>query len=142
MPKIVIDSSVAVKWFVPEPYATEARKILNDYQNGALSLIAPDLINAEFGNIIWKKHLFQGLSAPDAQDVVDEFRRLSFTFTPTAALLADAYTIAITHQRTVYDSLYLALSIVENCEFVTADEKLFNAVGTFYPNIVWLANWT
>ena len=54
---LVIDSSVAVKWFVVEPYSTEARRILDAYQNGTLSFLAPDLINAEFGNIIWKKHI-------------------------------------------------------------------------------------
>ena len=55
---LVIDSSVAVKWFVVELYSTEARRILDAYQNGTLSFLAPDLINAEFGNIIWKKHIF------------------------------------------------------------------------------------
>ncbi len=60
MDNLVVDSSVAVKWFVVEPYSTEARLILDAYQNGVLSLLAPDLINAEFGNIIWKKHIFQG----------------------------------------------------------------------------------
>jgi predicted nucleic acid-binding protein len=111
MDDLVVDSSVAVKWFIVEPYSKEARRILDAYQNGMLSFLAPDLINAEFGNIIWKKHIFQGLAASDAQDVLDKFRQLQFTFTPTAALLEDAYKIAIKHRRTVYDALYLALSI-------------------------------
>lgn len=123
MPNLVVDSSVAVKWFVVEPYTTEARRILDGYQNGALSFHAPDLINAEFGNIIWKKHIFQGLAAADAQNIIDAFRALQFTITPTATLLDDAYKIAVVHRRSVYDSLYLALSLRENCQFVTADEK-------------------
>jgi len=138
---LVIDSSVAVKWFVVEPYSAEARRILDAYQNGLLSFLAPDLINAEVGNIIWKKHAFQGLDASDAQDVVDEFRRLQFTFTPTAELLEDAYKIAVAHRRTVYDALYLALGVREKCRVVTADEKLVNAVGATFPQLIWLANW-
>lgn len=141
MDNLVVDSSVAVKWFVVEPYSTEARRILDAYQNGILSFLAPDLINAEVGNIIWKKHTLQGLAASDAQDILDKFQQLQFTFTPTAELLEDAYKIAVTHHRTVYDSLYLALSVRENCQFVTADEKLVNAVGAAFPNLVWLANW-
>ena len=138
---LVVDSSVAVKWFVVEPYSTEARRILDAYQNGLLSFLVPDLISAEFGNIIWKKHIFQGLAASDAQDILDRFRQLQFTFTPTAEFLEDAYKIAVTHRRTVYDALYLALSVRENCQFVTADEKLVNAVGAAFPNLVWLAKW-
>lgn len=142
MANLVVDSSVAVKWFVVEPHTVEARKILDGYQNGSLSFLAPDLINAEFGNIIWKKHLFQGLAAADAQHVLDEFRALQLTLTSTALLLEEAYQLAVRHQRTVYDALYLALSLRENCQFVTADEKLVNAVGASFPNLIWLANWT
>lgn len=141
MDNLVVDSSVAVKWFVVEPYSTEACRILDAYQNGLLSFLAPDLINAEFGNIIWKKHLFQGLAASDAQDILDRFRQLQFTFTPTVELLEDAYKIAVTYLRTVYDALYLALSVREDCKFVTADEKLVNAVGSNFPHLIWLANW-
>lgn len=141
MANLVVDSSVAVKWFVPEPYSAEARRILDDYQAGTLSFLAPDLINAELGNIVWKKQILQGLDAADAQDIIDNFRGLQFEFTPTSTLLDDAFKIAIAHRRTVYDSLYLALSLRENCQFVTADEKLANAVGSTFPNVVWIANW-
>src|ERR671939_766934 len=106
MGNLVVDSSVAVKWFVIEPYSTESRRILDAYQNGLLSFLAPDLINAEFGNIVWKKHLFQGLDASDAQDILDRFRQVRFKLTPAAALLEDAYQIAVAHRRTVYDALY------------------------------------
>ena len=52
MPNLVVDSSVAVKWFVVEERTTEARRILDGYQRGDLTLLAPDLIYAEVGNII------------------------------------------------------------------------------------------
>lgn len=141
MPKLVIDSSVAVKWFVPELHSSEARRILDLYETGMLSLLAPDLINAEVGNIVWKKHVFQGLAATDAQAIIDEFRKLNFVITPTANLLDEAYRIAVSTRRTVYDSLYLALSLRESCRFVTADEKFVNAVSSSFPQIVWLPQW-
>jgi predicted nucleic acid-binding protein len=58
MSKLVVDSSVVIKWFVVEPYSAEARRILTDYQNGVCTLLAPDLMNAEIGNIIWKNTFF------------------------------------------------------------------------------------
>lgn len=32
MTKLVVDASVAIKWFIPEPLSVEARRILDDYQ--------------------------------------------------------------------------------------------------------------
>jgi predicted nucleic acid-binding protein len=142
MTSLVVDSSVAIKWFLPEAYSAEASRILEQYKAGALTMIAPDLINAEFGNIVWKKHLYQGVSATDAQSVINEFRKLGLVITPTANLLDEAYRLAVTHKRTVYDCLYLALSLRESCQFVTADEKLTNAVRASISNIVLLADWS
>jgi predicted nucleic acid-binding protein len=41
---VVVDSSVAIKWFVVEPYSVEAHAILEEYQAGTITLLAPDLL--------------------------------------------------------------------------------------------------
>ncbi len=141
MDQVVVHSSISVKWYVSEVYTTEARAIFGEYQAGAFNLLAPNLIYAEFGNIIWKKHVFQGLPKPEAESAIAEFRALPLVITPIADLLEEAYQIAVTYRRSVYDCLYLALSRREGCRFVTADEKLINALGGAFPNAVWIANW-
>jgi predicted nucleic acid-binding protein len=73
--------------------------------------------------------------------IIDAFRTLSFLLTPTASLLPEAYRLAVAHQRTVYDAMYLALSVQENCPFVTADEKMVNALGSTFPKLAWVGNW-
>ncbi len=142
MNKIVVDSSVVVKWFVPEPLSEEARRVLDSYEAGAVTLLAPDLLVAEVGNIIWKKHRLQGLSKEDADQILDAFGELDIVFTSSAELLQDAFRIAVEQVRTVYDSLYVALSEKEKCVFVTADERLVNAIGKSFPNTVWVAAWS
>ena len=139
--KVVVDSSVAIKWFVTEPYSVEAHSILEEYQAGPLTLLAPDLLYAEVGNIVWKKHRFQGLAAEDAEEVLAAFRLVTCSVTSCAALLEEAYRLAVTHQRTVYDAMYLALSLREHCRWVTADERIVNALGAIFPQIIWVANW-
>ncbi len=141
MTELVVDSGVAVKWFVTEPDTAKADQILADYHSNTISLLAPDLIYAEFGNIIWKKQLFQGLTPTLAEDAIKEFHAIRFAITPASSLLDEAYLLAVTHRRTVYDMLYLALSLRAGCQFVTADERLANAIGSVFPNIIWLANW-
>jgi predicted nucleic acid-binding protein len=125
-----------------EPQTPEALRVLSGYQNGQLSLLALELIYAEFGNIIWKKQLMQGLDAVAAEEAIEKFLRLNFRLASATTLLEEGYRIAITHKRSVYDSLYLALSLREQCQLVTADERLVNAVGGAFPQVIRLADWT
>ncbi len=141
MNRVIVHSSVAIKWFFTEPFSAEAVKLLRAYEKGTVTLLATDLIYAEVGNIVWKKHRFQGVAAEDAQQVIDEFRRLPIETTSSADLLADAYRLAVTYQRTVYDALYVALSIREHAVYLSADEKLVNAVSSDLPDVVWIAKW-
>lgn len=141
MSPLVVDSSVVMKWFIPEPYSSQARLILDDYQTGKYAFLAPDHLYAELGNIVWKKHTQRDLPAADAERVIVAFHKLTFELTSTADLLDDAYRLAVTHQRTVYDMLYVALSVRERCSFVTADEKLANALKASMRNVVWLGAW-
>lgn len=141
MDNVVVDSSVVIKWFVVEPYSTEAHRLLEAYRAGTLTLLAPDLLYAEVGNIVWKKHRFQGVAAADAHEILTAFRLLTVAVTSTAELLAEAYRLVVTHQRPVYDALYLALSLRELCPVVAADEKLVNALRPAFPHITWVVNW-
>lgn len=84
-----------------EPDAAPARRIRNDFQAGTLDLLTPDLIYSEFGNILWKKHLFQGLPASDAQAILATFQTYPFDITPASSLLAEAYHLAVTYRRSV-----------------------------------------
>jgi predicted nucleic acid-binding protein len=141
MPRLIIDSSVAIKWFVPEPYSVEATRILDEYKAGNYDFLVPDLMYAEFGNIIWRKQRYEGLPAIDADQILQLFQLMRFETTPNARLLEDAYKIAVAYNQTVYDSLYVALSDRESCQFVTADEKLYKAIQTQYPLVIWIGNW-
>ncbi|CAN5156915.1 type II toxin-antitoxin system VapC family toxin [soil metagenome] len=141
MEKIVVDSSVAVKWFVIEADSMKARQILLEYKQGLWEFLAPDLIYAEYGNIIWKKQIFQSFDEADANSALEDFQDIQFTITHTRFIFKEAFQIAVKHKRTFYDSLYLALSVKENCEFVTADEKFYNSVSKDFPKMILLSNW-
>jgi predicted nucleic acid-binding protein len=48
-----------------------------------------------------------------------------------------ALRIGIEYERTVYDSIYVALAVQSGRELVTADEKLANALAAYFP-VKWL----
>ncbi|NMF83028.1 type II toxin-antitoxin system VapC family toxin [Nodosilinea sp. P-1105] len=142
MKDLVIDSSVVIKWIVPQACSKKAGEVLTVYQAGGLRLLAPDLLNAEVGNILWKYHSFQGLTKSDVQEALEAFKDLEWSITPSNLLLDDALNLAIDYRRTVYDSLFIALALREGCQLVTADERLVNAVSQKLPQVVLLSSWS
>jgi predicted nucleic acid-binding protein len=76
MTDIIVDSGITVKWFVSEPDFVQARLIYNEYENGNIELLAPDLLYIEFGNVIWKKQVLQGFDKSDAALAIEQFKKL------------------------------------------------------------------
>ena len=137
--RLVVDASVAAKWFlITGIYAGEADALLRN----EWSLLVPDLIFPEVGNIVWK-HVRKG-TLPDAEavNIVTTLGHLRLLVCPSYPLVTAAVEIACKTSRTVYDCLYLALAVQEGSAVVTADEKLRNALlGTQYSrHILWIAD--
>ncbi len=119
--KLVVDASVVVKWYVPEIGSAEASAILARGD----PLLAPDLLVAEFGNVLRKKVRRGELDRSEAGEIVAAFLSSSpVTLLGTSAFLRPAFDLATRWQRTVYDALYLAMALAESCALVTADERL------------------
>lgn len=142
MNRFVVDASVAVKWYLPEPHSADAEKLLS----GKFQLLAPDLIVSEIGNILWKRVMRSELSVPKAKTIMAAFVALPLTLLPANALAENAMTVACGLKRTFYDSIYIALAITANCRLVTADRKLFETViketGPAKKHILWVEDLT
>ena len=140
MNTLVLDASVAVKWFLPpagEPLAHEALELLRRYTNGQVRFIVPDLFWSEFGNILWKSVRQGRSSTASAESAVTELRGRNLPTISSESLLEKAFGIATSFDRTVYDSLYVALAVDSKAQFVTADERLANALAAQFP-VKWL----
>jgi predicted nucleic acid-binding protein len=142
MSAIVVDASVAAKWFLPkhgENLTDEALELFRRYSRGDIFLMAPDLFWAELANIFWKAVRQQRWTKASAETALGALQQIKLTIVPTRTLLKSAFDIAISHDRTAYDSLYLALAVLLNVSFVTADERLVNALGATLP-VKWLGS--
>lgn len=122
--KIVLDASIAVKWFADEIHADAARRLLTDRYD----LLAPELIYAEVANAFLKRWRRKEMSRKSVDDAVTQFRRAPLKTAAVVGLLAAAWQIAARHDRSIYDALYVALASSQSCALVTADRKLFNAL--------------
>lgn len=142
MTSYVLDASVAVKWFVSgraENLATEAILLLDRYRDGLVRFFVPDLFWPEFGNIMWKSVRMGKCTWDTAELAVRGVQQITFRTISSEGLLDQAFLIATSFDRTVYDSIYVAAAVASRSSLVTADEKLANAVAAHFP-VKWLGS--
>ena len=140
MTAFVVDASVAIKWCLPptgEPFVAEAVWLLESYGRHQVDFLVPDFFWAEIGNVLWKSVRKGWISHSEAASALQVVRDLEIPSFPCADLLPRAFEIALTHNRTVYDSLYVALAVQSGAEMITADERLANALAAHLP-VKWL----
>jgi predicted nucleic acid-binding protein len=134
--KLVVDASVAAKWLLAEALSAKAVGLVQ-LEN---ELLVPELFWAEIGNILWKKARTGELPDTEAVRRFDDLASMGLRTVSNALIARAAIGVALAAGRTVYDSVYVALAMHEGCRFVTADERLVNALaGTPYAvHVVWL----
>lgn len=124
MMRRVVDASVIAAAMFHEPHADAAQRILT----GDDELHAPDLVGPEFGNVIWKRLRQEQIDLEEANLVLNAFVGLPLHITPSSALLESAFAIAAATDRTVYDCMYIALALQNECAVITTDTRLVNAL--------------
>src|ERR1700743_1224548 len=121
-----------------EDFHEKAADCLEQLMAGRISLIVPDLFWIETSNLIWRSVRYQRISKQDGLSALKDLRLRSLETVSSFELLDAGVEIALTHQRTVYDGIYVALAKDRDTFLVTADEKLANAIGAHY-SVKWLA---
>jgi len=138
--RFVVDASVAAKLFLPEstePYAAEAFELFDRWRRREVELLVPDHFWAEVATVLWKSARQTRLTPELAEAGIRKLRAQNLPATPCADLIEEALAIAFEYQRTVYDTLYVALAIQERAEMITADERLANALAARFP-VKWI----
>lgn len=140
MRSFVLDASVAAKWMLPakeEMFRAEAFRLLDAYEAGEIDLVVPDIFWPECGNLLWKAVRQNRCSRVDAELALLLLVRRKIPTIASSEVLSQALSIALKFNRPVYDSLYVALAAETKNEFITADERLANALAARFP-IKWL----
>ncbi len=137
----VLDSGVLLATVQTETYTEHAKTLINQLAQRQVQLIAPTLLQYEFVSVA-RKWVYRELTTPEkAKAALDTLLHYPVTMFVDEALLRRAYELAAEHNRpTAYDAQYLAVAERYQCDFWTADERLYNAVNAQFPNIYWLGS--
>ncbi|MBN4004621.1 type II toxin-antitoxin system VapC family toxin [Nostoc sp. LPT] len=138
MSQYVLDASIAIKWFIPEVYSDAARRLVTNNH----TFLVPDFFFPEVGNVLWKRVRSGEDTAENARQTLTDLNAVPVEVYLSQPLMPLALDIAIQSDRAVYDSLYLAFAITQQCQMVTADEKFYNALKTssYASNLLWVEN--
>jgi predicted nucleic acid-binding protein len=130
---IVLDASVAVKWYVKEKGSEEADKLLVGEQRP----VAPELIRTEVVAALCNQQRLYGKPKEQiallCQRWTSDLQEMSIRLFDQTPVMEQAWNIALSYQHAVYDCIYLALAEHLGARLVTADDTFVKKVGRKFP---------
>lgn len=119
--KVVIDTSVIIKWFADEEDSGKARLLLNRWWNRDLEIVVPELLIYEVTNALsFGKRVPKTLISKVIRDFLLAMPQI-YIVNPNTIDLCLKYVFE--HGLTVYDAVYVALADMLKVPLVTADTK-------------------
>jgi len=131
MAEIVVDTSVVVKWYIPEQHHEQARALRDAYLDGAFDLVAPALMPFEAVNALKYSGYYDGERLEDASKSLLEYGINLVPFDDAGSIAEVADTLEIT----VYDAAYIALARKLNTNVYTADGNLLDDLDEAHSEV-------
>jgi predicted nucleic acid-binding protein len=134
----IIDTSVAIKWYLPEIYQSEAQRFLNP----VFDRHAPDLLHAELGSVLLKKVRRREIKVDECRWYLGRLSAVPLISHEALPLRQVALEIGLQIGSSFYDGLFLALALQLGGRLITADNKLYRKIqgSPFDPWAFWIAD--
>ena len=109
--RCVVDASVNIKQFIPDPLSERVKQLFAHLANPQTDFSVPDLFYIESANTLWK-YVRAGLyAATDVPDDLAALKALPLGRVPTAELMEEAgqtHLIAVTHTKMAFAELEIS----------------------------------
>lgn len=137
---LVVDASVALKWFLnvsdSEPDRDRALTLLNGVDDESVQLVQPAHFIAEVAAVLAR-------AKPDgAEDDLLDLMNIECSTIETPETYARALDLSIRYQHHLFDTLYHAVALeVPDASLITADRRYYDKAGG-EGRIILLADWS
>jgi len=127
--RIVIDTSVVLKWFLSdEKFSRPALALLDKYVSFELEIVAPSLLEYEVLNGLQIAGKRGRIPKDKTIMAVEGFLGLEIEKRDISSFYPRIMHFSETYNLTVYDASYLGVADEEGIELITADKNLYNRV--------------
>lgn len=126
-PAVLLDTSVVVKWFVPEEDSEKALSLRQAQEDRELQLYAPEMLLMELANALRYSSEFSTREIVEALETPFELNILLMPFSLEA--LNSAVSLSQEHDLAVYDAYFLALAQAMEIPLITADRKMLSRLS-------------
>jgi predicted nucleic acid-binding protein len=118
---VVLDTSVALAWYLNESFSTAARQWQERILSGTVHALVPALHYQEFANVLRTAVRRGAIDPPLADDIFTLHldAPLDVVEPPRQTLLATA----LQFECTVYDGVYIAIAETYECPLLTAERS-------------------
>ncbi len=137
--KLVLDDSVATKWYLPVPDSTKAMRLRFDFHTGGHELLAPDTLPVDCADVFVAAERKGAVGPGETARNLTDLLAVGIAIHPAFPLLRRAAEIALLARLTVYASIYVALAEREQCQYLTADQRVARATRKHFPFVITFA---
>lgn len=121
MTSYVLDTSVALAWYLPEVFSKAARTWQSKLMAGEISFHVPTLHYWEIANVL-RSHVRRGqIDLRLATDIWDV--HLDAALQTTDLAIDEVFATALEYDATAYDAVYIALAIQLDLRLLTAERR-------------------
>ncbi len=136
---VVVDASLAIKWLIEEADSPVAHRLSVGWEREGIAIVGPHLLPTEVANAIHRRVRRRDISVEEAIELEEHFLAIDIEFQWFPELHLRAIRIAtLLAQGAAYDSHYLALAELLDCEFWTADRHFYQAANATFPRVRWI----
>ena len=136
---VVVDASLAVKWFLEEEHSAESDAISQLWKERGIHMVAPSNFAFEAANVFHRRVVQGEIDADDAVNLMRALLEIGVALFQTWDIHLRAIELASQlGQGAVYDAHYLALAESLGCEMWTADRRFYRSARRDFSNVRWI----
>jgi predicted nucleic acid-binding protein len=119
MKTLVLDTSVAAAWYLPETFSPEARRWRDRLLAGDVQMLVPNLHYWEMANVL-RTYVRRGEIEPSlARDLYT--LHLDAPLEPAEPDRSAVLDVALEYDATAYDAVYIGLALLHDASLLTAE---------------------